>query len=101
MGRVIWIRLNPYRTAIRQARLFREHPWAARLFCALNHLRWRGSYFVSYLYLTDGSRFEHRLIAVERMTTYRELLRAANQLKAYSLRKRVRTEVMRPSANGR
>ncbi len=84
------LRLHPYRARVKQARLLYTHPWLGRLFCLFNHLRWRLLYVVSYLYPSDGSRFEHRLIAVERMTTYLELLRTANRLEDYSLWRRVR-----------
>lgn len=83
-----WLRLRPYRTRVKQARLLRAHPWLGRVFCLLNHLRWRLLHLFSFLYPTDAGRFAHRLIAAERMTTYLELLRAANQLEDYSVWKR-------------
>ena len=86
------VRLEPYRKKVKQARLLRKHPLLGRLFCILNHLRWRLLYIVSYLYPTDSSRFEHRLIALERMTTYVALLRVANCMKEYAVWKQVRTE---------
>jgi glycosyltransferase involved in cell wall biosynthesis len=79
-----WLRLQPYRSKVKQARLLHGHPWLGRLFCLLVYLRWRMTYFISYLYLSDASRFEHKLVAIERMTTYLELLRAANRLGDYS-----------------
>jgi len=89
-----WLRLQPYRKTVKQARLLHAHPWAARVFCLLNHLRWRFLYLLSYVYGSDATRFESRLIALERMTTYLELFRAANRLEDYSLwtRNRSRTE---------
>jgi len=87
------LRLQPYRRTVKQARLFHDHPWLGRVFCIANHLRWRGLYLISYLFSSDGSGFERRLIAAERMATYIELFRAANQLEAYSLSKRVRERV--------
>jgi glycosyltransferase involved in cell wall biosynthesis len=80
-----WLRLQPYRGRVKQARLLRDHPWLGRLFCLLNCLRWRLQYAISYLYPSDASRFEHKLIAAERMTTYIELFRAANRLQDYSV----------------
>ncbi len=86
------LRLDPYRKKVKQARLLRKHPCLGRLFCLLNHLQWRILYLTACLYPTDSSRFEHRLIALERMTNYIELLRAANRLQDYAVWKRVRTE---------
>ncbi len=83
-----WMRLQPYRAKIKQGRLLREHPILGRIFCLLSYARWRLSYFASYLYPSESSRFGRRLIATERMTTYRELFRAANRLGDYPVRKR-------------
>ncbi len=83
-----WVRLQPYRSRVKQARLFHEHPLLARLFCILNHLRWRFLYLASYLYPPDGSRFARRLVALERMTTAFEYLRVARRLEDYSVWKR-------------
>jgi glycosyltransferase involved in cell wall biosynthesis len=83
-----WLRLQPYRKTVKQARLLQEHPWLGRLFCLLNHLRWRLLHLISFLRPSSDSRFAHRLIAVERMTTYLELLRAANRIEDYSVWKR-------------
>jgi len=79
------VRLRPYRQRVKQARLLHTHPLLGRLFCLLNHLRWRFLYLTSYLYPSDGSRFEHRLTATERLTTYCELVRAANHIEDYAL----------------
>jgi glycosyltransferase involved in cell wall biosynthesis len=80
-----WLNLQPYRRKVKQARLLHEHPLLGRLFCLLTHWRWRLLYLISYLYPSDGSCFEHRWIATERMTLYLELLRVANRLGDYSL----------------
>lgn len=87
-SRHAWLRLQPYRQSVKQARLLHKHPWLGRLFCLLNYLRWRLLYLVSYFYPSSASRFEQRLITVERTTTYLELLRAANRLADYSLWRR-------------
>src|SRR5437899_1317985 len=44
------VRLRPYRQRVKQARLLHTHPLLGRLFCLLNHLRWRFLYLTSYLY---------------------------------------------------
>jgi glycosyltransferase involved in cell wall biosynthesis len=83
------LRLEPYRKKVKQARLLHEHPWLGRAFCLLNYWRWCLLYLTSFLYLSDGSRFERRLNAVERMAIYRELLRTANRHQDYSLWRRI------------
>lgn len=88
-----WLRLQPYRKHMKQARLLHTHPALGRIFCLLNHLRWRSLLLISYLLPPNGSGFALRLIALERMTTYLELFRAANQIAVYSLSSRVRKTV--------
>jgi glycosyltransferase involved in cell wall biosynthesis len=88
-----WLRLQPYRKHMKQARLLHTHPLMGRLFCISNHVRWRGIYLFSYLRSSNGAGFALRLTALERMSTYLELFRAANRLEAYSLSKRVRKMV--------
>jgi glycosyltransferase involved in cell wall biosynthesis len=88
-GEKAWVRLRPYRNVVRQARLFHSHPFQARIFCLLNHLRWRFLYCASYLYPSSGSRrFERRLIALERMSIAFEYLRAAAGREEHSIWKR-------------
>ena len=90
-----WLRLQPYRKHMKQARLLHTHPVLGRLFCLLNHARWRGLYLLSYLLPSNGSGFAFRLTALERMSTYLELFRAANRLEAYSFSRRVRNAGVR------
>lgn len=80
-----WLRLCPYKEHVKQARLLRRHRCLGRIFCLLNHLRWRVLYLASYFYSSDAIRFENKLIAMEKMSTYLELFRAANCLDEYSL----------------
>ena len=84
-----WLRLEPYRKRLKHARMLHDHPWLGRLYCILNLWQWRLFYLVSFLHLSDGERFANRLLTVERMAIYRELLRAANRLPDYSPWKRV------------
>lgn len=84
-----WLRLQPYREGVKQARLLRQHPLVGRIFCLMNHLYWRIRYLISFLNLFDDTRFATRWHAAERMSTYFELFRAANRLEEYSLWKRV------------
>lgn len=98
-NRAAWLRLQPYRQHMKQARLLHTHPVMGRVFCILNHARWRGAYLVSYLLSPNGSGFALRLTALERMSTYIELFRAANRLEAYSLSRRVRRMVVQSQSN--
>jgi glycosyltransferase involved in cell wall biosynthesis len=79
------VRLQPYRQRVKQARLFRQHPLLARIFCGLNCFRWATSYVLSYFFLTHDSRVAHRIHALERMVTYREFLLVASQNPEYSI----------------
>lgn len=88
-----WLRLQPYRKNMKQARLLHAHPWLGRLFCVFNHLRWRVLYLISYLFSWNANGFELRLMATERMAIYLEMFRAANQLEAYSFSKRAREKI--------
>jgi glycosyltransferase involved in cell wall biosynthesis len=92
-----WLRLQPYRKHMKQARMLHAHPFWGRVFCVLNHMRWRGLYAFSYTLPSNGSGFERRLIAMERMSTYAELFRAANRVEAYSLSRRTRERVVQSS----
>lgn len=94
-----WLRLQPYRQHMKQARLLHTHPVMGRLFCIVNHVRWRAVYLLSYLLSANGSGYALRLTAIERMTTYIEFFRAANRLEAYSLSRRVRTMVVQSHSN--
>jgi glycosyltransferase involved in cell wall biosynthesis len=89
-----WLRLQPYRKSMKQARLLHDHPFLGRIFCLVNHLRWCSLYGMSFLLSSEGSGFALRLVALERMSTYLELFRAANRLEAYSLSRRVRQSVV-------
>jgi glycosyltransferase involved in cell wall biosynthesis len=87
LGEKAWVCLQPYRKHVRQARLFHDHPLLARMFCLVDALRWRFLFLGSYLYPSKDWGFEHRLIALERMSLALEYLRVANRVEDYSLRK--------------
>jgi glycosyltransferase involved in cell wall biosynthesis len=82
------VRIQPYRKNVKQARLLAQHPVLGRAFCLLSYLRWQFSYTISSLHLSDGSRFANRLIALERVSFYREILRTVNQIPDYCAWKR-------------
>jgi len=94
-----WLRVQPYREHMKQARMLHQYPVAGRIFCLANHLRWLALYLISYLFPAGGTGFARRLIALERMANYLELFRAANQLDAYSLSRRIRDTVVRAQTN--
>ena len=82
---VALLRLQPFRSRVKQARMLREHPWLGRLFCLVNHARWRALFLASYLHPSRTTAFVCRLIAAERMTTYWAMFRIAASLPEYSL----------------
>jgi len=85
------LRLHPYRSRVKQAVLFKRHPLWARLFCLANGLRWRCTYFIaSNLCPSPDDRFVRSLVAVERFTTYHELLKTSHRLKEYRVFRRNR-----------
>lgn len=81
------LRLHPYRTRVKQARMLSQHPWLGRSFCLANHWRWRLLSLISHFHPSPPTRFANRLIAIERSTTYLELLRTANELEDYRPRR--------------
>jgi glycosyltransferase involved in cell wall biosynthesis len=90
-----WLRLQPYRKKMKQARLLHSHPVLGRLFCLFSHGIWWFLYMISYLLPANGIGFALRLIALERKATYLELFRAANRLEAYSLSRGKRETAVR------
>ncbi len=85
-----WLRLDPYRQNVKQARLLHDRPLLGRLFCLTNLVRWQFLYLAANLHLSEANRFARRLIALERRITYLELFRLSNVLPAYSIRRRAR-----------
>ncbi len=67
------VRLVPFRSSVKQAVLFRRHPIVARLYCALNILRWIGAYGLALTAVPASRRFERTLKALERIAAHREL----------------------------
>src|SRR5262249_853942 len=80
-----WVRLQPYRRKMKQARMFRQYPWRARIYCipflAGSWIR----YLSSYLAVPPDRGFVRRLDAISRTVYYRELLRASARLDDYRL----------------
>lgn len=77
------LRLDPYRSNVNQAVLFKKYPLLARLFCLANGLRWQGLFLAAKLCSSADLRFVRSLVALERLSTYRELLRTASQMDEY------------------
>lgn len=80
------VRLVPFRSSVKQAVLFRRHPIVARLYCALNILRWIGAYGLAFTAVTATRRFEWTLKAQERIAAHREYLRICGTCEAYRLK---------------
>ena len=80
-----WVRLRPYRSSVRQARLFHAHPWAARFYCLMKWLYWGAVYCCSFLVLSSDNRFVARFKALEGLSISFGYLRAAHGCKEYSL----------------
>ena len=70
-------RLQPYKARIKQARLFRAHPFLSRLFCAASLIGWGAIHLASWLHPAPSARILLRLQSLERLATYHEYLRVA------------------------
>jgi len=86
-----FVRLQPYRKTIKQARLLSTHPWLGRAYLLANYTRWRARYILSYCYPSDRGRFSRKVDATHHMTLYLEMFRMANRLDDYRLRKWARS----------
>lgn len=93
------LRLKPFRSRVKQAVLFNKHPLWARLFCLANGLRWRCVYFLSRLHPYPDDRFVRSLVAMERFTTYDELLKTARCMEEYRVFRRTRTVLAHKARN--
>ena len=85
------VRLDPYKKSVKQAVLFKRHPFLSRTFCLLNSVRWACCYGLARLRPSKADRFERTLIALERMNTYLELFRVANGMDEYRVFSRSRS----------
>lgn len=77
------VRLSPYKSSVRQARLFRDHPVVARLYCIAALLGWGMAYILSFFGGHLPSAIELRLKSMMRCATYDEYLRVANTMAEY------------------
>lgn len=80
-----WVRLRPYKTKVKQARLFCKHPVLSRLYCAAAVIGWSAARVFAVLLPDRAVRFERCCLAIERRATYREYLRLAGTLDEYRL----------------
>jgi glycosyltransferase involved in cell wall biosynthesis len=76
-------RMCPYKSRLKQARLFRAHPLLGRLYCILSILGWSSLYTVSWLQPVRTERIALQLQAIQRLATYREYLHVAGQMNEY------------------
>ncbi len=80
-----WTRLRPYKATIKQARLLREHKLLGRLYAIASVAGWTVVGAVARLHPRADLRLEWRARAIERVATYREILRLAGELPEYRL----------------
>ena len=93
-----WLRLEPYRNTVKQARLFRSRPWTSVMYCTLKLMWWWGQRFKSYRYAASGRGFELRCMSAFRIAYYWGLLRAVFHLESYSfLGGRSEAQIDRPT----
>jgi len=78
------VRLRPYRSRIRQSRLCKDHPIAARLFAVFTLAKWSTIRAVTHRIQRDRG-FSTTLIAQERIAFAKELLRILGQEREYRL----------------
>jgi hypothetical protein len=79
------IRLRPFKRQIKQARLFRDHPLFARLFCLACLLGWGTVRVVAWLQPVPTLRRVWQLHAIERFATYLGYLQVAARMEEYRL----------------
>jgi len=79
------IRLSPFKSRIKQARLFRDHPLLSRLFCGASLLGWGIVLLASRLHPVPSMQLVLQLHANERLATYRGYLQVAGQVREYRL----------------
>jgi len=82
-------RLIPFRSSVKQAVLFRSHPFLARLFCMVSIARWSWSYAFWSCLPTSDRRVVSILTATERLSTYREYLAVCRRTQAYPIFRRL------------
>ncbi len=80
-----WLRLSPYRSKMKQARLLHEHPWQGRLYCVARLLWAEVQRVVFYFHPSQAAGFAKRLDAASRSEYFLGLLRASARLDDYSL----------------
>jgi glycosyltransferase involved in cell wall biosynthesis len=73
------VRMNPYKSRIKQARLFRTHPLLSRIYCSVSILGWSITRALSWFYPVRVIRIELQLHAIQRKATYIEYLRIASR----------------------
>jgi len=86
------LRLQPYRSRVKQSVLFRKHPVCAHLFCLANGMRWQCLLILSRLSSSTDAGFVRSLVALERVNTYWALSRIARQMDEYRVFRKRRGE---------
>lgn len=79
------VRLLPFKSRIKQARLFRAHPLLSRLYSLASILGWKTAHMVSWLQPVRSARIALQLQAIQRQATYCEYLRIAKRTAYYRI----------------
>ena len=78
-------RLQPFKSSVKQCRLFHDHPWLARLYCLASLVGWTVWRGLVGLDPRRDQAIPRRLYAIQRQATYREYLRVAGAMSEYRL----------------
>lgn len=76
-------RLQPYKSSVKQCRLFRDHPILGRLFCVASLAGWTAVVWMRQLDPRRDRAIPRLLYALQRQATYREYLRVAAKMPVY------------------
>jgi glycosyltransferase involved in cell wall biosynthesis len=91
------IRLRPYRKSVKHARFMHRHPVPGRLFCCVKIVQSAAGWVLARLHRSPDRRFVETMIALERLTYHRELLRIAARMSEYRV---VRPLIAAPRVTG-
>jgi glycosyltransferase involved in cell wall biosynthesis len=76
-------RLRPYKSRLKQARLFRAHPILSRLYCIASIAGWSITYIIICLHPARVVKVALQLQAIQRLSTYCEYLNIAKLMPEY------------------
>ena len=79
-------RLIPYRSSVKQAALFHQHPLLSRTGCCLNVVRWLGALVLASCSYSRDKRIVRAFKSVERIATNRQYLVSCRGAQEYRIR---------------